>query len=61
MANQEPADFGAALLGSGIVFLLGVIGMFNIDTVEFSPGVILISSCIIGCTMLNLVLPGDES
>ena len=35
--------------------------LLGIDTVEFSPGVILISSCIIGCTMLNLVFAGDES
>ena len=33
--------------------------LLGIDTVQFYRAVILISSCVFGCTILNLVFGGD--
>ena len=39
--------------------LLVIETLLGIDTVEFYRAVILISSCVFGCTVLNLVFGGD--
>ena len=39
--------------------LLMIETLLGIDTVEFYRAVILIYSCVFGCTVLNLVFGGD--